>query len=251
MRQHLTYANVAATLALFLAVSGGTAFAAKTLIGSADVADNSLTGVDIKNRSLTGHDIKDGSLRAKHLGASTVAALKGARGSQGETGSRGAAGPQGERGVAGPQGEQGAAGPKGDAGPSLGGFANSTGSTSLTGPPAQVLALNDGTGTITPSFDGRLIVTAAAFIHKGADGASGNANCMVKLKSGTGQFTTIGAEGGLFSVSLPPLSNDTVTVPAGADLSAGITYDVALFCQPWTDNLSVDRAQLTAVVTAR
>ena len=48
----LSYANVAATLALFFALSGTAVAGAKLLISGANVKNHSLTGVDIKNGSL-------------------------------------------------------------------------------------------------------------------------------------------------------------------------------------------------------
>ena len=71
LRSRLTYANVTATLALVIAVAGGTAYAADT-IGSADVIDNSLASVDLQNNqavksadvaneNLTGADITNQS----------------------------------------------------------------------------------------------------------------------------------------------------------------------------------------------
>lgn len=53
--------NVVAYLALFLALSGS-AMAAKPLIDSSDVQDESLTTADIQNNSLTGDDILESSL---------------------------------------------------------------------------------------------------------------------------------------------------------------------------------------------
>src|SRR5688500_11956344 len=53
--------NVVAYLALFVAL-GGTAIAAKPLIDSADVQNESLTGADILNDSLQGADILESSL---------------------------------------------------------------------------------------------------------------------------------------------------------------------------------------------
>lgn len=96
LRSSLSYANVASTLALFLAVSGGTAIAAATIgtsdiqrgavtkskiapsaistgkinngaVRSADVKDGSLTGVDIRDESLDGDDIRDGSLTGAEI----------------------------------------------------------------------------------------------------------------------------------------------------------------------------------------
>ena len=66
---HLTYANVMATLAVFIAL-GGAAYAANT-VGSSDIIDESILSVDIKNaqvrtadvanQNLTGLDIADQS----------------------------------------------------------------------------------------------------------------------------------------------------------------------------------------------
>ena len=55
----VTYANVTATLALFVAL-GGSSYAAIKITGR-DVKDDSLTGRDV--RSLTSRDVKDGTLR--------------------------------------------------------------------------------------------------------------------------------------------------------------------------------------------
>ncbi|WP_068398985.1 hypothetical protein [Kribbia dieselivorans] len=64
--QHLSYANVASTLALVVAVGGGGVALAATLpnnsVGSAQVKNNSLIGADIKDNTLTGADVKDSSL---------------------------------------------------------------------------------------------------------------------------------------------------------------------------------------------
>ena len=56
LRTRLTYANVVATLALFVAL-GGSSYAAITITGK-NVKDSSLTGKDIKNNSVTGADVK-------------------------------------------------------------------------------------------------------------------------------------------------------------------------------------------------
>ena len=86
LRAHLTYANVVATLALFLALGGG-AYAAAT-IGSPQVIDNSLQSQDLKDNSavrtrdvaddtvtgggLGGWDIKDHTLGGRDLAPRTV-----------------------------------------------------------------------------------------------------------------------------------------------------------------------------------
>jgi hypothetical protein len=105
MRKKLTYANVMATIAVFVAL-GGSSYAAVAI-----------TGKDIKDGTVTGQDVKDKSLTAKDFSGS----LAGPQGKRGKTGATGATGPAGAQGPQGNQGAQGIQGPKGDmltAGPS-------------------------------------------------------------------------------------------------------------------------------------
>lgn len=90
----LTYANVMATLALFLAL-GGTSYAVTAL------PKNSVGTQQLKKNAVTGVKVKDGSLSSADFAAGTL--LKG---DTGATGATGATGPQGETGVAGPAGAQ-------------------------------------------------------------------------------------------------------------------------------------------------
>lgn len=82
--RHLSYTNVAATIALFVAL-GGTSYAAATLTGAdvrngtvtgADIRNGSVTGRDVDNGKLTGSDIRSGSLTSSDLGTLTAADLK-------------------------------------------------------------------------------------------------------------------------------------------------------------------------------
>lgn len=101
--RRLSYANVVATLALFVAL-GGTAAAGAQLL---------FTGANVKDGTLTGADLKAGSLHAANLSRETVRALKGnvgAPGAKGDTGAEGAAGSPGLPGAPGPAGVQGAQG---------------------------------------------------------------------------------------------------------------------------------------------
>jgi hypothetical protein len=93
----LSYANVVATLALFVAL-GGSSYAALT-ITSRDVKNNSLTGADVKNSSLTGSDIKEQSLRPSDFRAGDLP--PGPAGPAGPPGAKGDRGEKGERGEAG------------------------------------------------------------------------------------------------------------------------------------------------------
>src|SRR3954453_5491202 len=61
VRHRLSYANVVATLALFVAL-GGTGYAASQLTGR-DIKNRALTRVDIKKNALTGTEINESKLR--------------------------------------------------------------------------------------------------------------------------------------------------------------------------------------------
>jgi hypothetical protein len=94
LRGHLTYANVMATIAVFLVLAGGTAFAA-TQLGKESVGTNQL---------------KKEAVTPAKLSKASKAALTGP---QGTTGATGATGPQGPKGDTGPMGEPGVQGKPG------------------------------------------------------------------------------------------------------------------------------------------
>ena len=62
MKKHLSYANVMASVAVFVAL-GGSSYAAVKISG-ADVRNGSLTGTDVKNRSLTSKDLRKGTIKS-------------------------------------------------------------------------------------------------------------------------------------------------------------------------------------------
>jgi hypothetical protein len=62
---HLSYANVVATLAIFVAL-GGTSYAVLQ-IRSDDVADNSLRSRDVRNNTLRSRDVRDRAIHARDL----------------------------------------------------------------------------------------------------------------------------------------------------------------------------------------
>jgi hypothetical protein len=64
-RRHLSYSNVIATAALFIAL-GGTSYAVLR-VDSRDVVNNSLRSSDVRNNSLRSRDIRDRTLRARDL----------------------------------------------------------------------------------------------------------------------------------------------------------------------------------------
>ena len=89
MRRHLTYANVMATIAVFLGL-GGSSYAVVKITGK-EVKNGSLTGVDIKNGSLSGLDIRNRSLHALDFADGELP--------QGQPGPQGAQGPKGDPGA--------------------------------------------------------------------------------------------------------------------------------------------------------
>jgi hypothetical protein len=126
----LTYANVIATIAIFIAL-GGSSYAVIHVTGK-NVADNSLTSADIRDNSLLRRDFKRGELKAASEG------VPGPQGPQGDAGAKGETGAQGLQGV---KGDKGDAGAKGDAG-----LQGSQGATGIQGPQGT-------TGTTGPKGD--------------------------------------------------------------------------------------------------
>jgi hypothetical protein len=74
----LTYANVASTLALFVAL-GGVSYAAVKLprnsVGTAQLRKNAVTGVKIKNRAVSASKIGANAVTGFHVAESTLAAV--------------------------------------------------------------------------------------------------------------------------------------------------------------------------------
>lgn len=97
MRPQFSYANVTSTIALCLAVGGGSAYAGATL------ARNSVKAEQIATGAVGSSEIRNGSVKLKDLAKEVV----------GTSGASGAAGAEGLRGPAGPAGPQGPQGPAG------------------------------------------------------------------------------------------------------------------------------------------
>lgn len=105
LRSRLTYANVMASIAVFIAL-GGSSYAAVKVTGK-DVRDASLTGKDLRNESVRSADVS--GLTSRDFAAGQLPA--------GAPGAKGDAGPAGPRGPAGADGAKGDKGDRGDAGP--------------------------------------------------------------------------------------------------------------------------------------
>jgi hypothetical protein len=86
-RRRLSYANVMSTIAVFLVVAGGSAFAASLAansVNSKTVKDNSLKSLDLKdNKAVSTDDVIDASLTGADVDESTLAQVPDAAKLQG------------------------------------------------------------------------------------------------------------------------------------------------------------------------
>lgn len=90
LRDRMTYANVMATMAFFLALSGGAVYAAEQ-IGSADIARNAVKSKHIRDDQVKRTDIRDNAINSEKV---ENASLLGEDFAPGQL-------PQGERGPSG------------------------------------------------------------------------------------------------------------------------------------------------------
>ena len=128
IRRHLSYANIVASIALFLAMTGG----AYAVVGNPFVGANGAISVCIQRSNHLLRVVTPGRKCPNHGIPLTVnqkgqparrdrtAGTHGATGLQGPTGNVGATGPQGDIGATGAQGPAGPTGPQGPAGISSG-----------------------------------------------------------------------------------------------------------------------------------
>lgn len=108
---HLTYANVVASLALFIAL-GGVSYAVTALprnsVGTSQIKAGGVTASDIRKSAVTSRTVRDGSLLSKDFKAGQLppgpAGPQGLPGIKGDTGAQGPLGPVGPVGPAGPPG---------------------------------------------------------------------------------------------------------------------------------------------------
>jgi len=177
----LSYANVIATLALFVALGGG-AYAALKLpsnsVGTKQLKQNAVVSTKVKDASLLAGDFKPGEL------------------------------PQGK------VGDQGPPGPTASTFSSHAPAAVSIGATET-----QVMALTDGFsgGLLVLSFDGRIVVNGSIWVSNGS-GAATSVSCELKSAPEGGAFIQFSNQ--TFS-SLPANSGAQVPLVGAIDKPAG------------------------------
>lgn len=121
IRKRLTYANVAMTVVLVFAMSGGAYAASKYLITS--------------TKQISPKVLKALAGKTGPRGLQGLAGAQGSPGPEGKTGAQGIPGAQGNQGSNGNNGAAGATGPKGPAGASVTGPTGPTGPKGATGSP--------------------------------------------------------------------------------------------------------------------
>lgn len=193
LRRHLTYANVVASLALFLAL-GGAAFAATQLP---------------RNSVGTGQ-LKRGAVTAGKIAKRTRNQLRGDRGPQGPQGPTGKTGKAGPRGAAGPAGPKGAAGADGT-GPAFEVFATNK------AVPGPIVAQTLGAGAYVLSADVSL-----------TNGSGATAEVVCTISGGGAMKATVGnTESTTISLSTTRSFGAATAVEVACSAPAGVTATYA------------------------
>jgi hypothetical protein len=175
LRRHLTYANVVASLALFLAL-GGAAFAATQLprnsVGTGQLKPEAVTAGKIAKKTRN-------QLRGQR-------GAQGPQGPQGKTAAKGATGARGATGAAGAKGATGAAGTDGT-GPVI----------EVASKPASPVEITSGTQVVAVPLGGSAYATSANVVVLSTTGAT--VSCTL---TGGGEATATVPAGGFETLSL-------------------------------------------------
>ena len=218
LRRHLTYANVVASLALFLAL-GGAAFAATQLprnsVGTGQLKPEAVTAGKIAKK--TRHQL----MGATGPQGPRATGKTGKAGSKGATGARGATGAKGDIGARGPTGPAGA-----DAGPALEVFRISS-LTLPAGESKQVLGQNLAAGAYVLSATVNLVA-----IGGGVEEVFCNLNAGVEPR-------------GQASVSLA-VAGDEATIPLSATQTLSSVGTAILSCSATGGTAEVITSNLIA-----
>ena len=231
-RNRLTYANVTASLALFIALGGG-AYAATQLpkdsVGTAQIKKNAVTGAKIKSSAVSSSDVKNGSLLAADFAGGQLPS-----GAQGATGPAGPKGDKGDAGTNGTNGTNGTTGPRG---------------------PSNVYADRNDTSTAITSNTQLASITVPAgkyIVMAKTVGANDDNNAGDEARIGC---TLVGTTAGTIDQSLGGAEDNTrfddftvVSLLSTLDSAAGDT--LTLSCQgSGADPINADNTSLVAIQT--
>lgn len=204
LKPRLTYANVVATLALFVAI-GGSSYAAVQLTGK-DIRKGAITAKHVKNNSLRSGDVRNRSLLARDFRKGQLP--RGAAGPAGPVGNTGPAGPIGATSPAGRDGADGGGlpgptGPTGPSGPSQGDLEELFVSKSVFGSPVAVNGANN------PGFADCIIGEVRLFAgHKAPANTKLADGSLQQIATNTNLFSILGTEyggDGQLTFALPDL----------------------------------------------
>jgi hypothetical protein len=242
LRRHLSFANVVALIALFVAL-GGSAYAVTRLphgsVGTAQLKNGAVTGAKVKKGSLLRSNFKAGQLPA------------GAQGPAGPTGAPGA---------------EGKSGPEGPAGPTASAFVDSNDEFGLTNALVPVVELAGGTltqgsGLLVVKVPSRIVSNATVTIFKPTSEGTvtGQSFCTQELVQGTTatQFGTF-ADTTFEATTANQVVFHTVAMTGAIDVGPG-TYNIRASCRRRNGTpppeikaaLTFQGANLTAIATAR
>lgn len=226
------YADVVATLALFIAL-GGASYAAvqipkgsvgtkqlkKSAVTAKKIKNNAVTAKKLKKNAVNSSKVKDGSLLARDFKPGQLP--RGETGPQGEPGAQwpaGEIGPSGPVGEVGPEGPAGAQGPAGSAAQAV--IMGGTGpGVVLPGTPAYLSPTANGLVSsnradvemVTPS-----VTTTVSNLHVVLDTPPGAVRSrVIRVLAGSGSLIACTIVGSATSC----LSKDSMTVQAGDTLS--------------------------------
>jgi len=239
--ESLSFANVTASLALFVAL-GGVSWAAVTLpknsVGSKQIKSRAVTSAKLGNSAVSSAKVKDGSLLA--LDFKTGELPKGPQGAKGDTGATGATGDKGDTGATGPKGATGVTGATGETGAM--GATGATGPTGPAGPTASNSVRNTSgqdligsyqpvvTTEVTTTAVGQIMATGTAQLQK-SDAGAGSAECRVTSeRAGNPGVEEIISEvawatvAGIELESVPLVAATSTAAPAD-------TYTIRIKCQ--------------------
>ena len=213
--RRLSYSNVIASLALFLAL-GGASYAAVALpahsVGTKQLKKNAVTAAKIKRNAVGSAKVANGSLRAEDFKSGAL-----------------------------PQGPKGDKGDPGAAGPSAGASAdNSSGGNTHT-PLAELnstttvvdlASVNTGgqSHQLTTTFPATIMASAETSIYTDA-AASGQAGCELVISNGSGPTNGMTQMADFQYFNFPAVLhyNNAFNVNGSAEKPAG-TYNIALRC---------------------